>query len=97
MKLFIFKVLIFVAAVAVLGFACHWVLETYYPPMTSDVAVNQLQNSDAAYQSLKQSEMMKNSITTIYWFACFAIGLVLFYRNIRNVFGNVFGFRKVSE
>ena len=51
--------LLVVAAISALMF------EVVVPPITTSVAIDQFQDSEAAYQTLRTSELMKNGFATV--------------------------------
>ena len=60
------KLFITVIIVGFLGFGQILVYQIFLPPITSDIAVKQVENSDEAFQELRATEVAKNSIATAF-------------------------------
>jgi len=61
-----------------------WLHTSIIPPTTSDVAVRQTENSDEAYQSLREHEMFKNWLTIGEVSLAVLVTIIIFASNIKK-------------
>jgi len=84
MKRFFMKVMLVVLAMAVTVIALQYFYEVNQAPITAEVAVKQLNGGLTGYQNLRQSEISKNAIYTIFGIVSFAAIVLVFWNDVSN-------------
>ena len=67
---FLLRALIWFVGVLVVYGVSEWIHTAYWPTVSTSVAVNQLESSDAAFIEMQTVRQVKNSFTTITALIC---------------------------
>lgn len=64
-KRFLLRAAIWLVVALLIYGVSEWIHTAYWPTITTDVAMDQMRDSDAAFVQMQTSEQVKNSFSTI--------------------------------